>query len=56
MTTDQKVNVRLLALELLLDITGQKEYSHLAIRGALEKYQYLDKQDRAFLTRFPKYL
>lgn len=51
MTTDQKVNVRLLALELLLDITGQKEYSHLAIRGALEKYQYLDKQDRAFLTR-----
>lgn len=51
MTTDQKVNVRLLALELLLEITAQKEYSHVAIRGALEKYQYLDKQDRAFLTR-----
>lgn len=51
MTTDQKVNVRLLALELLLEITEQKEYSHVAIRGALEKYQYLDKQDRAFLTR-----
>lgn len=50
MTTD-KVNVRALALELLLEITGQKEYSHVALRGALEKYQYLDKQDRAFLTR-----
>jgi 16S rRNA (cytosine967-C5)-methyltransferase len=47
----EKVNVRAIALELLLEITGQKEYSHVAIRGALEKYQYLDKQDRAFLTR-----
>lgn len=47
----EKVNIRGIALELLLEITGQKEYSHVAIRGALEKYQYLDKQDRAFLTR-----
>ena len=51
MTTSQSVNIRALALELLLEITGQKEYSHVAIRGALEKYQYLSKQDRAFLTR-----
>lgn len=49
--TDQQVNVRALALELLLEITGRKEYSHVALRGALEKYQYLSKQDRAFLTR-----
>lgn len=49
--TDQQVNVRALVLELLLEITGRKEYSHVAIRGALEKYQYLSKQDRAFLTR-----
>lgn len=49
--TDQQVNVRALVLELLLEITGGKEYSHTAIRGALEKYQYLSKQDRAFLTR-----
>jgi len=49
-TTD-KVNIRALALELLLEITSGREYSHVAIRGALEKYQYLDKQDRAFLTR-----
>lgn len=46
-----KVNVRGLALELLLEITSGKEFSHMAIRGALEKYQYLEKQDRAFLTR-----
>lgn len=49
--TNQAVNIRALVLELLLEITGRKEYSHVAIRGALEKYQYLSKQDRAFLTR-----
>lgn len=49
--TDQRVNIRALVLELLLEITGRKEYSHVAIRGALEKYQYLSKQDRSFLTR-----
>ena len=51
MTDRKKVNVRGLALEVLLEVTEQKEYSHLALRGALEKYQYLEKQDRAFLTR-----
>ena len=49
--TDGRVNVRALVLELLLEITGRKEYSHVALRGALEKYQYLSKPDRAFLTR-----
>lgn len=45
------VNIRAVALELLLEITGGKTYSHAAIRGALERYQYLGKQDRALLTR-----
>ena len=49
--TERAVNVRALALELLLEITGGKLYSHTALGGVLEKYQYLDKQDRAFLTR-----
>ena len=38
-------------MELLLEITEGKGYSHVVLRGALEKYQYLSKQDRAFLTR-----
>ena len=36
------------------DIIGNytgKEYSHLAIRNALNKVQYLPKQDRAFINR-----
>ncbi len=50
MTTD-RINVRALALELLLEVESGREYSHVALRGMLEKYQHLDKQDRAFLTR-----
>lgn len=49
--TDQRVNVRALALELLLEITSGRSFSHTALGGALEKHQYLDKQDRALLTR-----
>lgn len=49
--TDKTVNIRALALELLLEITSGRSFSHMALGGALEKYQYLDKQDRAFLTR-----
>lgn len=33
------------------EITQEKEYSHLAIRNALNKVQYLPKQDRAFINR-----
>ena len=46
-----KVNIRELALDILLRVTRDGEYSHTAIAGVLEKYQYLDKRDRAFLTR-----
>lgn len=49
--TDSRINVRAVALELLLEITKGRGLSHVALGGALEKYQYLNKQDRAFLTR-----
>lgn len=51
MTDRDGVNIRALALELLLEITEGGAYSHLVLRGALEKYQYAGKQERAFLTR-----
>lgn len=45
------VNERELIMEILLSITRDGEYSHIALRGVLENYQYLDKQQRAFITR-----
>lgn len=45
------VNNRELVLGILLEVTKEEAYSHIAIARVLEKYQYLDKQDRAFITR-----
>ncbi len=49
MTTS--VNVREIVLETLLLITKEGEYSHIALKNVLDKYQYLDKKERAFITR-----
>ena len=45
------VNVRELVLDILMEINEKEQYSHLVIRDVLNKYQYLEKQERAFLTR-----
>lgn len=46
-----KANVRNLALEVLLAVTRDGAYSHVALKAVLDKYQYLSKQERSFLTR-----
>lgn len=45
------INVRELILDVLLEITKNGEYSHIAMKNTLDKYQYLEKQERSFLTR-----
>ena len=42
---------RELVLGILLEVTKEGEYSHIALRNVLNKYQYLDKKERAFITR-----
>ena len=44
-------DVRELALGILLEVSGGVEYSHVALRNVLEYFQYLEKQERSFLTR-----
>ncbi len=44
-------DIRELALGILLEVSEGSEYSHIALRNVLEKYQYLEKQERSFLTR-----
>ena len=46
----KEISERELALAVLLEIE-RGEKSHIALRQVLEKYQYLGKQERAFLTR-----
>lgn len=45
------VSTREIILDILLAVTRDGEYSHLALSGTLNKYQYLEKQERAFITK-----
>lgn len=46
----KEISERALVLEILLEVE-KGEKSHIILRQVLEKYQYLSKQERAFLTR-----
>lgn len=45
------VNLREIIVSTLMEIIEEEEYSHIVLRNVLEKYQYLEKRDRAFITR-----
>lgn len=45
------INSREIVLETLLMITRDGEYSHIALKNVLDTYQYLNKKERAFITR-----
>ena len=46
-----QANNREIILGILLEVAEHGAYSHIAIRNALEKYQFLEKQERSFITR-----
>lgn len=46
-----KINARELVLDMLLDIIEGDKYSHTVLNHTLKKYQYLEKQERAFIFR-----
>lgn len=49
--TKKMVNERELVLGILMEVTEKGRYSHIVLREVLGKYQYLDKKERAFITR-----
>lgn len=51
MTSGQSVNTRELALQILLKVLEEGEYTSAVIPMVLKNYQYLEKKERAFLTR-----
>ena len=48
---NNSVNIRDLALEALLSIAREEAYSHVVVSGMLDKYNYLEAQEKAFLKR-----
>lgn len=47
----KNVNLREIVLDILTEINDKKEFSHILINNALAKYQYLDKNQRAFISK-----
>lgn len=45
------VNTRTIVLDILMEVNENGNYSHLVISNALKKYQYLEKKERAFISR-----
>ena len=48
------VNIREIALGVLMEITEEEAYSHIVLREVLEKYQYLENNERRFISRLTK--
>ncbi len=46
-----QITGREIVVETLLLIMRDGEYSHIALKNVLDKYQYLEKKERAFITR-----
>lgn len=44
-------NIREIVLDTLLALEREQDYSHRLIRGVLDKYDYLDGRDKAFIKR-----
>lgn len=44
-------NTREIILDALMEILEKQQYSHLVMQGVLEKYSYLEKQERSFIKR-----
>lgn len=46
-----QINVREVVLDILLELSSQKEYSNVLIGAALDKYDYLDGREKSFIKR-----
>ena len=46
-----QINTREIVLDILLELSGQTEYSNVLIGAALNKYDYLDSKEKGFIKR-----
>ena len=51
MTDKMQVNLRQVAMEILYEVQKNNGLLHVVLSDALKKYQYLDKNERSFISR-----
>lgn len=49
--TTKKINEREIALDIICEVTQQGQFLHHVLQNALDKYVWLEKRERAFITR-----
>lgn len=47
----ETVNIRQVVLDILIEINEKNSFSHITINNALKKFQYLEKNERSFISR-----
>ncbi|MCR5416658.1 MAG: 16S rRNA (cytosine(967)-C(5))-methyltransferase, partial [Pseudobutyrivibrio sp.] len=45
------INIREISADTLVEILEHGEFSHIYLKAVLDKYSYLEKNERAFITR-----
>lgn len=51
LSKDKGINIRELALDILMEVSKNGEKSHVVLKAVLDKYDYLPPQDKGFLRR-----
>ncbi len=51
LSKDKGINIRELALDILMEVSKNGEKSHVILKAVLDKYDYLPIQDKGFLRR-----
>ena len=46
-----RLNTREVILEMLLDVNRNNTFSHILLKNVLDKYNYIEEQDKAFIKR-----
>ena len=49
--SNNSVNTRELITDMLMEIQASKEYSHILLKKVLDKYNYMNESDKAFIKR-----
>lgn len=51
MQTEKSRNTRAIVLDMLMEISAGKSFSHIVIKNVLDKYNYMDAKEKAFIKR-----
>lgn len=54
MKTESGINTRALVLDILLEMEKGQEYGSLLLKNVLDKYDYLESRDKAFIKRLTR--